>query len=135
MAVVDKNPKDALYKDVWVKMEELATMFTSEAMGKKRELGVAIRNLQRVWVKAFTNTHCPLYLHVLKHATQWAEDIELWRATTQAVEHMNKFLKAFKGNGKKNGTVCLKRADGSTGHPEVVARVAMHDDRGLQDEG
>ena len=28
---------------------------------------------------------------------------------------MNKFLKAFKGNGKKNGTFCRKRADGSRG--------------------
>ena len=37
------------------------------------------------------------------------------RATTQAVEHMNKFLKSYKGNGKKTGTFCRRRKDGSRG--------------------
>ena len=115
MAVISKNPKNSLYKDVWVKMEELADLFTTEARGKKRDLGIAIANLQKAWVRAFTNTNVPLYLHILQHATKWAEEIELWRATTQAVEHMNKILKAFKGNGKKTGAFCRRRRDGSRG--------------------
>ena len=115
MAVNSKNPKNQSYKDVWQKIGELSELFTSEARGKKRDLGIAIANLQKAWVRAFTNTNVPLYLHILQHATKWAEEIELWRATTQAVEHMNKMMKSFKGNGKRVGSFCRRRKDGSRG--------------------
>ena len=47
MAVNSKNPKNQSYKDVWQKMEELSELFTSEARGKKRDLVIAIANLQK----------------------------------------------------------------------------------------
>ena len=115
LAVSAKNPNNARYKTLWRKLQHVAYLCTKAAGGRRREFGKAVRDLQTTFLSTLSAKACTLYLHVLSHAIKWAEELELWRASTQSLEHMNKLLKRYKGNCHKAGTLTKRRRDGLQG--------------------
>ena len=117
IATAKDNNNNKPYKMLWNKLGHLASLITRKASSRarSRELDVAITELQNAVVETLSTKAASFYLHALNHVKKQAKNVDIWRATTQAMEHVNKICKKYRGNSRLPGAFGRKKRDGTVG--------------------